>query len=126
MTAIVTAFGLIALVLATVGVYGVVSNSVSERRREIGIRLALGAQRGRVVSLVIRQALTLTAVGLAIGLGASAAGMGAVSGLLFGVTPLDVPTRVLVALVLIGTTVAASLSPARRASRVDPATSLRT
>ncbi|HUR20709.1 MAG TPA: ABC transporter permease [Vicinamibacterales bacterium] len=125
MTAIVTAFGLIALVLATVGVYGVVSNSVSERRREIGIRLALGAQRGRVVSLVIRQALLLTAMGLVIGLGASAAGSRIVAGVLFGVTPLDVSTRVLVALVLVCTTLAASLSPARRASRVDPASSLK-
>jgi putative ABC transport system permease protein len=125
MTAIVTAFGLIALVLATVGVYGVVSNSVSERRREIGIRLALGAQRGSVVGLVIRQALLLTALGLVIGLGASAAGSRVVSGILFGVTPLDISTRVLVAVVLLGTTVAASLSPARRASRVDPASSLK-
>jgi ABC-type antimicrobial peptide transport system permease subunit len=105
-------------------VYGVVSNSVSERRREIGIRLGLGAQRGSVVGLVIRQALLLTALGLVIGLGASAAGSRVVSGILFGVTPLDVSTRVLVAAVLLGTTVAASLSPARRASRVDPASSL--
>jgi len=112
-------------VLATVGVYGVVSNSVAERRREIGIRLALGAPRSRVVTLVLRQALLLTAVGLVIGLGASAAGTGIVSGFLFGVTPLDVSTRVLVATVLIVTTLVASLSPARRASRVDPASSLK-
>jgi predicted permease len=125
MTAIVTAFGLIALVLATVGVYGVVSNSVAERRREIGIRLALGAQRGRVVTLVIRQALMLTVVGLVIGLAASTAGSRVVSGFLFGITPLDLSIRALVAAVLIGTAIAASLSPARRASRVDPASSLK-
>lgn len=125
MAVIVTAFGVIALVLATIGVYGVVSNSVTERRREIGIRIALGAPRGAVVGLVLRQTLVLTTTGLVLGMAASTAGTGVVSEFVFGVTPLDVTTRILVIAVISLTTVVASLSPARAASRVDPAMALK-
>jgi putative ABC transport system permease protein len=125
MAVIVTAFGVIALVLATIGVYGVVSNSVSERRREIGIRLALGAPRGAVVGLVLRQTLMLTSAGVVMGMLASVAGTNIVATFVFGVTPLDVTTRLLVVILITVTTIVASLSPARTASRIDPASALK-
>lgn len=125
MAAVVSTCGAIALMLATIGVYGVVSHSVSERRREIGIRMALGASRGTVVGLVLKQALGLTLVGLVVGMAVSAVGTGIVSEFVFGVTPLDITTRLLVTLLIAVTTVVASLAPARTAAGIDPGVSLK-
>ena len=117
------AFG--ALVLAVVGIYGVISYSVTQRTREMGIRVALGARAGDVVGLVVRQGLWLSAFGIALGL---ALGFGLSRGLrfmLFGVDALDVVTYVSVVALLAAVAVVASYVPARRATRVDPVVALR-
>ena len=118
-------FGGLALLLAAVGIYGVVSYGVAQRRREIGIRTALGAAPGDVLRLVFRSALRLAALGLAIGV-VSALGLTRfLASLLFGVGPTDPLTFGGVALVLVGVVAAACARPARRAMAVDPATVLR-
>jgi len=114
-----------ALVLATIGVYGVLAGSVNERTREIGVRMALGASRGEIVSLVVRQAMTLTAGGVVIGLTGAAFASRALETLLFGVTRRDPITYLGVVAVLIAASALASWLPAWRAARVDPATTLR-
>lgn len=119
------AFALAALVLAATGIYGVLSGSVAERMREIGVRSALGASRGRILELVVRQGMTLTALGIAVGLiGAFAASQALVT-LLFGVTRLDPVTYGGVIVLLVGVSLVACWLPAWRASRVDPAITLR-
>ena len=118
-------FGLTALVLAAIGIYGVLSGSVSERTREIGVRMALGATRSEIVSLVVRQAMGLTVAGIAIGLLASAFASRALETLLFGVTRRDPVTYAGVVAVLIAASAAAAWLPAWRAARVDPAVTLR-
>jgi predicted permease len=118
-------FGVLALGLAAVGTYGVISYTASLRTREVGIRLALGARRGDVLGMVLRQGLALTAVGLAIGLAASIALTRLLGSLLFEVKPGDVPTSAAVAVLLAVVALAASYVPARRAARVDPMVSLR-
>ena len=120
-----TVFGLLALVLATVGVYGVVSYSVAQRTREIGVRMALGARRPVIVRLVIGQGIRLGWIGLAIGLALSVATMGAVSSVLVGVAPRDPLVLGSVVGLLTVVVALASLVPARRAMRIDPITSLR-
>jgi putative ABC transport system permease protein len=122
-------FAAIALVLATVGLYGVMAFAVSERTQEIGIRMALGARPGSVLRLVIGQALALTLAGLFIGLGGAML-LGrvlsqALEGLLFDVSPSDLGTLAAVGLVLLVVTLLASLIPARRAMRIDPVEALR-
>src|SRR5258705_5418042 len=82
-------FGLAALVLAAIGIYGVLAGSVAERTREIGVRAALGASRGNILGLVLRQGMVLTGIGIAIGLGGAAAASGALTTLLFQVTRMD-------------------------------------
>ncbi len=120
-----TVFAALALVMAVLGVFGVLSFLVTQRRREIGIRVALGASPSSVRALVVRRGLGLAAAGLVLG------GLGAValtrfmSTLLFGVTPTDPMTFALVALVLAAAALAASYFPARAATTVDPIIALR-
>jgi predicted permease len=119
------AFGVVALVLAATGIYAVLSGSVTERMREIGVRVAVGASRGDIVAMVIRQGVRLTALGVVIGLaGAMAASQGLIT-LLFGVSRLDPVTYVGVIALLGGVAVIACAVPAWRAARVDPAITLR-
>ena len=123
--ALLALFGGLALGLAAVGTYGVISYTASLRTREVGIRMALGARRADVLGMVLRQGLALTGAGLALGLAASLALTRLLSSLLFEVKPGDVTTSAAVALVLAAVALAASYLPARRASRVDPMVSLR-
>ncbi|HWC77843.1 MAG TPA: ABC transporter permease, partial [Blastocatellia bacterium] len=118
-------FAAVALILAAVGVYGVMNYSVSQRTHEIGIRMALGARSIDVVRMVVRQGLMLTAAGVAIGAGLSLALMRLMSTLLFGVTAADPATFVGVGLLLAGVAVAASFIPARKATKIDPMIALR-
>ena len=118
-------FGLLAVVLATVGLYGVIAYLVTSRRGEIGVRLALGAQRAQVIGLIMREAGRLLVLGTVLGtLLALAAARGAAS-LLFGLQPRDPFTFATAALVLAVTAGAAALLPALRAARVDPMVALR-
>jgi putative ABC transport system permease protein len=118
-------FALTAVILAAIGIYGVLAHAVSQRTREIGIRLALGAGRRVVVAMVVSQAAGLAVAGLAVGLVLAAAASGAVQTLLFGVEPTDVTTYASVAAGLLAVALLASYLPARRASRVDPVSALR-
>lgn len=118
-------FGFLALALAAVGLYGVVAYGTARRAREIGIRIALGARRGAVVWMVLRDALALVLAGLIVGLPASYVAGRQVAALLFGVKPLDPATFVLTAAVLGGIGVAAALLPARRAAGLEPLSVLR-
>jgi putative ABC transport system permease protein len=119
------AFGLVALVLAATGIYSVLSGSVTERLREIGVRAALGASRGSIRALILRQGMTLTAIGVAIGLAAAVAASRALVTLLFGVTRVDPPTYLGVVALLLGVSAVACWLPAWRAARVDPSITLR-
>jgi putative ABC transport system permease protein len=122
---LLVAFGTIAVLLAAVGLYGVLAFIVSQRRREIGVRIALGATGRDVVASVLGQGLQLAALGMAIGLGLSLALSRVLSALLFGTSPTDVATYTGAASVLAFIVILASLVPALRASRVDPLTALR-
>jgi macrolide transport system ATP-binding/permease protein len=124
-TWLVGGFAVMALVLGVVGLYGVIAYSVSQRTREIGVRMALGAQRGTVYAMVMRQASWLTAMGVGAGLVCSVGASLAMRKLLFGVAAWDVPTLATVALVLGGASLAASFLPARRAAGVNPIEALR-
>jgi putative ABC transport system permease protein len=118
-------FGLLALVLATVGIYGVMSYTVSQRTHEFGIRMALGAGTRDVQRLVLRQGLVLVAAGLLLGLLASLALTQFVATLLVGVGTADPLTFGGIALLLLGVALFAGFVPARRATRVDPMVALR-
>jgi predicted permease len=118
-------FATVALLLSAIGTYGVLAYTVTERRREIGIRMALGASAKGVLVMVLRQGLTLAVVGLVIGLGAAAAFTRVASTLLFGVKPTDPLTFAAVGLFMLLVAAAASIVPARRATRVDPLVALR-
>lgn len=122
---IVAAFAITALLLAALGIYGVISYIVSDRTRDIGIRLALGAQRGEIMAMVLRQGLGLAMAGAALGLVGSVIVSHLMAGLLYGVMPSDPLTFVGVTLVLTGVALAACYIPARRAMRVDPMIALR-
>jgi macrolide transport system ATP-binding/permease protein len=124
-TWIVAGFALIALVLGVVGLYGVIAYSVSQRTREIGVRMALGAQRSTVYKMVMRQAGWLTAAGIGIGLACAVGASMAMGKLLFGVAAWDAPTLAGVAFVLGSASLAASFLPARRAASVSPTDALR-
>jgi putative ABC transport system permease protein len=119
------AFGLLALVLAAVGIYGVLSASVTERFREIGIRSALGASRRSILALVLRQGMTLTMMGSAIGLLGATLVSQAMASLLFGVSSLDLATYVGVTLLLGLVSALACWAPAHRATQIDPNVALR-
>jgi putative ABC transport system permease protein len=119
------AFGLVALVLAATGIYGVLSGSVTERMREIGVRVAVGATRGDILALIIRQGITLTAFGVMIGLVGAMAASQALITLLFGVSRLDPATYLGVIALLAAVSVIACGLPAWRAAQIDPATTLR-
>src|SRR5262249_13973518 len=114
-----------ALVLGVVGIYGVIAYAVSQRRREIGIRVALGAQQAELRRMFVRDGLLLAGGGVAIGLAAAAGLTRLMSSLLFGISPLDPLTYVAVPMVLVAAAVIASYLPARRASAVDPVEALR-
>jgi ABC-type antimicrobial peptide transport system permease subunit len=117
--------GALALLLASIGVYGVVSYGVSRRLREVGIRMVLGANAHEVLAMVLRQAMRPVLAGATIGIAACAAVSRILSGVLFGVSALDPVAFVLAAAFLLMVAVAASLVPALRATRVDPMTTLR-
>jgi putative ABC transport system permease protein len=119
------AFALAALLLAGAGIYGVLSGSVAERTREIGVRAALGASRAKILSLILRQGLALTGAGILIGLTGAVVASQAIVTLLFGVSRLDAVTYVGVTALLLAVSTAACWIPAWRAARVDPAITLR-
>jgi ABC-type antimicrobial peptide transport system permease subunit len=116
---------LVALFLGTVGIYGVISYIVSQRTREIGVRIALGAETARVSRMVLRQGLILAAIGTGIGVVAAVAVTRLMSAFLFGVSAFDPVTFTAVAAVLVATALLASWLPARRAARIDPVEALR-
>ncbi len=118
------AFSLVALVLAAVGVYGVVSYSVAQRTREFGIRMALGADRSRVIGLVVRQGALLTAFGLIGGLAVALALMHFLQSIMFGINPTDPAVYAVTAGAMAGVAILASYMPARRATRVNPVKAL--
>jgi macrolide transport system ATP-binding/permease protein len=122
---LVAGFAVMALVLSVVGLYGVIAYSVSQRTREIGVRMALGAQRSKVYGMVMRQAAVLTAVGLVLGLACSVAASMLMRKLLFGVKAWDASTMACVMVVLAVAALAASFLPARRAASVNPTEALR-
>ncbi len=117
--------GALALILGAIGLYGVMSYLVRQRTREIGIRMALGAERGTVVGLVTGHGMRWTGIGLVVGLAASFAVAKLIAGFLYGVGPADPTAFVGIALLLIGTAYVACYIPARRASRIDPLVALR-
>jgi ABC-type antimicrobial peptide transport system permease subunit len=118
-------FGLLGLILASVGIYGVMAYSVSQRTREIGIRMATGANAGDVVRLIMRQGMTLVLIGAVIGLVGALGAARLLQGILYGENTLDPMTFTLVPLLLLGVAAVATFAPARRAALVDPAITLR-
>jgi putative ABC transport system permease protein len=118
-------FGSAALALAVTGIYGVLSGSVTERMREIGVRSALGASRGHILVMVVRQGMALTGLGVAIGVAGAAAATQAIIAMLFDVSRLDPITYLGVIALLAGAALVACGVPAWRAARVDPASTLR-
>jgi predicted permease len=122
---LLSVFGVLALLLASIGLYGVMAYVVGQRRREIGVRLALGAGRRDVFGLVIKEGMTLVAVGLALGLAGAIAATRLLSTFLYGVAPTDAVTFIGVAGLLAAVALSANYLPARRATRIDPITTLR-
>jgi putative ABC transport system permease protein len=122
---LLAAFAGLAVALAAVGIYGVMTYSVAQRTREIGVRMALGAERGTVLRMILGQALGLILAGVGIGLAAAAASTRVLSKFLFGVKPIDAATFAAVSLLLAAVALVASWVPARRAMRVDPTVALR-
>jgi putative ABC transport system permease protein len=124
-TTLIVLFAIVALILACVGIYGVISYSVAQRTHEIGIRMALGARGVDVLRMIVRQAVLMAGVGVVLGLSISFALGSLMVKLLFGVAPRDPLTFIATAILLAGTAVLASYIPARRASKVDPLIALR-
>lgn len=117
--------GGMALLLGIVGIYGVISYAVSQRTREIGIRMALGAQRESLTSMFVRQGLLLTAIGVAFGVGAAFATMRLMASILFKVSPMDPLTYLLSTLAVVAIAWLACYLPSRRAAQVNPVNALR-
>ena len=124
-TQLLASFSIVALLLAAIGIYGVISYSVVERSHEIGVRMALGAQSGQVLRLMLKEGVTLSALGVAIGVAASFATTPQISVFLYGVKPYDPLTWSLVSVFLMAVTLVATYVPGRRAARVDPMVALR-
>jgi ABC-type antimicrobial peptide transport system permease subunit len=120
-----TAFGVLALLLAAIGLYGLMTYTISRRTREIGLRIALGAQRGRVLRLVMMDAMRLVIVGLVLGVLVAYLSTGLLETQLNGVKPGDPLSILVAAVVLMGSAIVAALFPALRASRVEPMVALR-
>jgi ABC-type antimicrobial peptide transport system permease subunit len=125
MAALTGFFGVLAAVMASLGLYGVMSYAVARRNSEIGIRMALGAQPGDILAMILREASVLLAVGLLLGTGLSLLATRATRTLLFGLEPHDPVTLALAAALLAAVAVTASYLPARRAARLDPMAALR-
>jgi ABC-type antimicrobial peptide transport system permease subunit len=124
-TSILTFFAMIALLLAAIGIYGVVSYQVVQRTREIGIRMALGAQAREVRRLIVGNSMRIVGLGLLVGVLATPLLTRALQALLYGISPTDPGTFVIVLLLFAAVAVAASLIPANRATRIDPILALR-
>ena len=124
-TALVSAFAAIALMLAAIAVYGVMAYSVTQRTREIGVRVALGAQRVDVIGMVLRQSALMTGLGILIGVAGAVLFTRSLEGMLFGITPLDLSTFLAVAVLFALVAALAAYVPARRATKVDPLVALR-
>jgi ABC-type antimicrobial peptide transport system permease subunit len=125
-TALLSAFfGAVALLLAAIGLYGLMAYNVTRRSREIAIRIAVGAQRTTVQGMIIRETLTLALIGVAVGVPCGIASSKLIAGMLYGVSPHDPLTLFAVSLVLLGIAAIAGLVPARRAMRLDPMLALR-
>jgi len=122
---LITGFAVLALILAVIGLYGQISFGVAQRTREIGVRMALGAEYRDVLRLIVGKGLLLTSAGVLIGIAAALALTRLLTGLLFGVTPNDPATFVAVVVLLATVSLAASLVPARRAAQIDPIVALR-
>src|ERR1044072_5465021 len=118
-------FAVIALILGAVGIYGVLAYTVSQRTREIGIRMALGANRKDMLRLVVGQGLRLTLIGIAVGLAGSFAATRTLAIFLFGVSAADLPTFAAVSVLLVAVAMLACYIPPRRAMKVDPMVALR-
>jgi putative ABC transport system permease protein len=125
MSVLLSIFAALALSLSAIGIYGVLSYVVSRRTREIGIRVAIGAGRARVLRMVLSSGVSLAVIGIGAGLILAFAVTRLLGGLLHGVTPVDPATFIAVAVALTGVAAAASLVPAWRASRVDPVVALK-
>ncbi len=122
---LLTVFAGVAMILAAIGIYGVIAYNVTQRTREIGIRMALGAQRTDMLQMILRQSMTLVAIGFVVGFLVSLASMRVLTTLLYGVTTTDVSTYAFVVVLLGGAALCASYFPARRAMKVDPMVALR-
>jgi len=120
-----TAFAILALIIASVGLYGTISYNVARRSSEIGIRMALGARRGTVVKMILRQVFALAAMGLIIGIPAALGASKLVSSFLFGIKPNDPLAITAAVIILLAAAILAGYAPARRASRIDPMVALR-
>lgn len=121
-----SAFAVVAMALACIGLYGIVSYSVSQRFREVGIRMSLGADASRIVRMLMAGGLKLVTVGAVVGIGASLVAAPALASLLFGVQSTDVVAFTVMPFVLMTVAVVAAYLPARRASRIDPVRAVRT
>ena len=123
--ALLVAFSSIAVVLSAIGLYGVIAYSVSQRTREIGVRMAMGADARSVRQLIVGDGLRLAALGVVLGISAAIASTRALAGLLYGVSPEDPASFIAIVVLVVGIAAVASYMPARRAMRIDPTEALR-
>jgi putative ABC transport system permease protein len=124
-TILVSMFAVVGLLLAAIGIYGVMAYAVTERTHELGVRIALGADRGDVLRIVLGEAAWLAVCGVGLGVAGALGATRLIQTLLFGVTPTDALTFAAIAVLLTATALVASYIPARRATRVDPMVALR-